>query len=196
MKKQRLFPVLISICFLSSCSQGMLLVMEANYYNSRGKYDEAIVSYLKALEYHESAPYAEYGLGSVFYSLGEGKAALERFGNCQKLLETQSPQEHRELRYRNAYNSGVVHFAEGDFTAAASDFRNSLRIDPRRIEAKRNLELTLMTLERQSAGSDRTENQQQEENRVVLFEYIRVKEQNQWKSREWTEDESFMGPDY
>ena len=198
-QKYRLFPVcaVFLVCILSSCSPGKLRIMEANFYYSSGKYDEAIAAYLKALEHTEAAPYAEYGLGSVFYSLEEGKAAQERFNNSKKLLETHFPGEHRELRYRNNYNSGLVLFGEGNFSAAADAFRDALRTDPRRIEAKRNLELTLMSLARQRADQGRTENQQQEnEARAVVFEYIRQKEQNQWKSREWAQEERTTGPDY
>jgi Ca-activated chloride channel family protein len=204
MIKYRMLLIVCGFFFIflfSSCSRGKLFIMEANYLNSRGRFDEAMASYLKALEYEEAAPYAEYGLGSVFYSLDEGKAALERFGNSKKILETLSAESHRELRYRNNYNSGVVFFGEGDFSAAVSAFKEALRIDPGKIEAKRNLELSLMSLARESvllkerAGEGNEENQRQE-TRAVLFEYLRQKEQNQWKSREWTPEEHITGPDY
>jgi len=171
--------------------------MEANYLQSRGEYNEAISSYKKALEYPQAAPYAEYGLGSVFHSLGEDNAALERFANCEKLLDSFSPSEHRELRYRNSYNSGLASFGEGDYPAAASSFKNALKADPRRIEAKRNLELTLMSLDRQEAGGGMGENQGQEnEARAAIFEYLKTKEQSQWKSREWGTENQTTGPDY
>ena len=197
--KRRLFHCFLALAvyFLSSCSPAKLLIMEANYYNSRGKFDDAIASYLKALEYSEAAPYAEYGLGSVFYSLDEDKTALERFGNSQKILQPLSTAEHRELRYRNNYNSGIVLFGEGDFAAAASAFKEALRVDPGKIEAKRNLELSLMSIAREKAGEGHTENQQQEnEAKAVIYEYLRQKEQDQWKSREWGSEEQTAGPDY
>jgi Ca-activated chloride channel family protein len=171
--------------------------MEANYLNSRGEYYEAIASYKKALEYTEAAPYAEYGIGSVFHSLGEDRAALGHFADCQAILGSASLSEHRELRYRNSYNSGLALFGEGDFPAAAIAFRNALKADPRRIEAKRNLELTLLSIDRKEAGGGFGENQGQEnEARAAIFEYIRAKEQSQWKSREWAADDKTTGPDY
>jgi len=196
--KRRLFHCLFAlvVCFLSSCSPAKLFIMEANYYNSRGKFDEAIASYHKALEYKEAAPYAEYGLGSVFYSLDENKAALEHFANSQKILQSLSAAEHRELRYRNNYNSGVALFSEGDFSAAALAFREALRTEPGKIEAKRNLELSLMSIARERAGEGHTEKQQENETRAAIFEYLRQKEQNQWKSREWGSEEQTTGPDY
>jgi Ca-activated chloride channel family protein len=185
--------------FFASCTQasGKLLIMEANFLASRGLYTEAASYYLKALEYEEAAPYAEYGLGSVYYSLDEAKAALDRFGDSQEILESRSPGEHRELRYRNNYNTGVVLFGEGNFSGAAGAFKEALKTDPGRIEAKRNLELSLLSLAREHAGEGQAEREQTEsESRLALFEYLRQKEQNQWKSREWGAEEQDSGPDY
>ncbi|MDR2134572.1 MAG: VWA domain-containing protein [Treponema sp.] len=187
------------IVFLSSCSgvSGKLFVIEANFFNSRGLYSKAAASYLKALAHEEAEPYAEYGLGSAYYSLDEAAAALARFGDSRKILEGRSPAEHRELRYRLSYNTGVVLFGEGKFRDAAESFREALKIDPGRIEAKRNLELSLLSLARSRAGEGQAEPERSEpENSAALFEYLRRKEQNQWRSREWVAEEEDSGPDY
>jgi Ca-activated chloride channel family protein len=197
--KPRLSPLTLgALVFLfSSCSPGKLLIMEANFRNSRGQYSEAIPVYLKALEYTDAAAYAEYGLGSAYYSLEEGKAALERFTDSQKILESLAPGEHRELRYRIRYNTGIVLFGRGDFPDAAAAFKEALRIDPGRIEAKRNLELSLLSAARERASGGTAEQQPAENGeRDALFEYLRRKEQQQWKSREWAVEEEAAGPDY
>jgi Ca-activated chloride channel family protein len=191
-------PALVSILsmlvLLSSCSEGKLLLMEANYLNSRGRYDEAAAAYLKALNFDEAAPYAEYGLGLVFYALDEGDAALKRYGNSKNMLEKLSSGEHRELNYRNHYNSGIILFEKEDFHSAAAAFREALKADPRRIDAKRNLELSLLAISMESNQNNRTESRN--EQREILFDYIRQKEQQHWKSREWTAEENQTGPDY
>ena len=188
-----LFSVLAIFIFFTSCSKGKLLMIEANYLNSHGRYDEAIAAYLKALDYEDSSPYAEYGLGLTFYSLDERKAAIKRYENSQKMLETLTDGGHRELRYRNYYNSGVILFEEGDFHSAAAAFKEALRIDPGRIEAKRNLELSLMSISMEKESNNRETRQ---ETREILFEYIQEREQQQWKSREWSAEEKYTGPDY
>ncbi|MDR1586192.1 MAG: VWA domain-containing protein [Treponema sp.] len=182
---------------LSSCSKlpGKLLIIEANFFNSRGLYSRAAASYMKALAYEEAEPYAEYGLGSAYYSLDEAAAALARFGDSQKILEGRSPAEHRELRYRLSYNAGVVLFGEGNFRDAAESFKEALKIDPGRIEAKRNLELSLLSLARSRDRQTEPE-RRKPENSAALFEYLRRKEQNQWRSREWAVEEEDSGPDY
>ena len=195
-KIRPLLAMLAAMMFIfSACSESKILLIEANYLASRGRYDEAIIPYQKALNYEDSAPYAEYGLGLTFYSFDEGVSALNRFESSQKLLEKFSPAEHRELRFRNNYNSGVVFFEEGDFHSAADSFKNALRADPRRIEAKHNLELSLMSIIREASEDNRPE-QQRQETKEYLFGYLREQEQQKWKSREWSPEEKTTGPDY
>ena len=190
------FTFLVLTVLVCGCSgvSGKLLIMEANYRNSRGMYNEAIIPYLRALDHAEAAPYAEYGLGSVYFALGEEQAALDRFVEAGHALEAIPPTAGRELRYRIHYNTGVALFSMQDFAAAADSFRDALRADGRRIEAKRNLELCLLSLEREnlSVGSGDNEN----ESISILFEFIRQKELDKWRNREWTEEEETTGPDY
>jgi Ca-activated chloride channel family protein len=182
------------IIFLSSCSEGKLLLVEANYLHSQGRHDEALIPYLKALEFEDSAPYAEYGLGLTFYLIDEGDAALKRFESSRQMLGTST--EHRELRYRNNYNTGIVYFEEGDYRSAAAAFKDALRADPRRLDAKRNLELSLLSIARQTEEDNRGERKQESEMREILFDYIREEEVQHWKSKEWSQEEKYLGPDY
>jgi len=182
-----------------SCSEGKLLLMEANYLSSQGRHNEAIVPYLKALEYDDAAPYAEYGLGLTFYQLDEGTAALKRFDNSKKMMEniySGDYREHRELRYRTSYNTGIVFFEEGDFNSAAAAFKDALRADSGRIDAKRNLELSLMSIAREESTGKRGGQRKENESKDILFEYLKQEEQQRWKSREWSPEEEFSGADY
>ena len=187
---------IIALAFIfSSCSQGKLLLLEANYLNSQGRYDEAIVPYLKALEHVDAAPYAEYGLGLAFYSLDDTNAALIRYDNSKKMILNRSADEHRELRYRNNYNSGIVFFEEGDYQSAASAFREALRADSRKVDAKINLELSLLSITRDTAN-DNNNTHQESESREILFDFIKQQEEQYWKSKDWSPEENYTGPDY
>jgi Ca-activated chloride channel family protein len=174
--------------------------MRGNFFNSQGMYTEAISSYLEALRYPETAPYAEYGLGSVYLSMSEDNAALQRFSAAETALRTFPREDHRELIYRIHYNAGVVRFQGGDFTGAAAQFRGALEADSARIEAKRNLELSLLFLIRQNAAAAASAPpagiEESRSGPEALFDYLRRKEQDQWKSREWIEDTVPSGPDY
>jgi len=202
--------LMVLVCFVlfsaSSCArtQGKLLVMEGNFFNARGFYTEAISSYLKALYYDEAVPYAEYGLASAYFSLEEGNAALERYRAAEQGL-SELRGEDPELRYRIYYNTGIIHFEKGEYNEAARAFRDALKVDGSRIDAKRNLELSLLTINRSSSPQTASSSGNTEEGREgtsssgensALFEYLRQKEQEQWKSREWTGEDDSSGPDY
>ena len=200
-KGMRAGAVLLCLLLFNSCakSQGQLLVMEGNFFNTRGLYTQAISSYLRALNHEEAAPYAEYGLGSAFFALEEGSAALERYREAAIGLANRQ-QDHPELRYRIYYNTGIIFFEQGEYDEAVQAFRNALRVDGSRIEAKRNLELSLISAERQAqaaASFPGDEGQETSMGRAsVLFDYLRAKEQEQWRSREWSGESDYSGPDY
>jgi len=189
-----LVSMLSLVFILTSCSGGKLILLEANYLSSRGKYNEAIELYQKALNHTDAASYAEYGLGLALYFLDDTNNALGRYGNSNKMLEAYSQNEHRELRYRNHYNSGIILFEDGKFHSAANEFKEALRTNPDRIEAKRNLELSLMSMSMESNARDRT--QERQEQREILFEYLKQEEEQKWRSREWSPEEKYSGLDY
>ena len=175
------------------------MLLRGNFFNAQGMYTEAILAYLEALTFPETAPYAEYSLGSVYLSLDEGAAALQHFAAAEEALTTVLRKDHRELIYRIHYNRGVVRFHAGDFASAADQFRTALETDGSRIKAKRNLELSLLSLSYQNSGAAASLSMNVEEEQKgpqVLFDYIRRKEQDQWKSREWAEDTFSTGADY
>jgi len=188
-----LLPVTCYLFLGCSNASGKLLVIEANFLNSQGRFTDAITQYTKALEYEDAAPYAEYGLGSVYLSMGEEETALDSFAKAGNMLDSLPPISNRELRYRVYYNMGVTQFSGGNFSGAADSFRNALKIDGRKIEAKRNLELSILSITRQNTMSgDNREN----EGLSALFDYIRQKELAQWTNREWQPEDDSTEPDY
>jgi Ca-activated chloride channel family protein len=202
-KSSLVFPLLLCLILFSSCerTRGKLLVMEANYLNTRGFYTEAISSYLKALNCDNAAPYAEYGLASAFFALEEGEAALDRYREAKNSLDLKR-EDHPELRYRIYYNMGIIYFEKGNYDEAAQAFRRALILDGSRIEAKRNLELSLLSIARgpppapsSQEGAD-TGQDDSALSSFILFEYLRQKEQEQWRSREWIEESDPAGLDY
>jgi tetratricopeptide (TPR) repeat protein len=169
--------------------------MEGNFHHARGKYAEAIDSYLKALEHEEAAPYSEFGLGSAYFAMGEEKAALARFTEAGNMMEALPAKTDKEIRYRIHYNTGVVLFSEGNFSGAVASFREALKIDGGRKEAKQNLELSIRSLARENVSVD-AQDTVESESMEALFGYIQQKEFNRWKSREWESEEEAEGPDY
>ena len=193
----RILFFLLILFMICSCSKaaGKLLIMEANSYSSRGLFNEAITLYQDALEYADAQPFGEYGLGSVYFAMGEYNAALDRFSNALKILEALPSGSAKELQYRIHYNTGMVLFSSGDFSAAADSFRAALKTDGSRVDAKRNLELSLLSQNRENSSGN-FENSIEEISQTIFFDFIQQREQNQWRDMVWPDEENSTGPDY
>ncbi|MDR1466092.1 MAG: tetratricopeptide repeat protein [Treponema sp.] len=171
--------------------------MEGNFHSSRGRTNEAIAAYMKASSFYGAKPYAEFGLGSSYYSLGETDAALERFMSAESAASGDA-----ELLYRICYNQGIVKFEKGLFIEAAADFRRALNAEPSHIDAKRSLELSLLSQKHQEVSRQNSSERETEKNAEnnewmqTLFKFVKEKEVEQWKSSEWIESVPVSGPDY
>jgi Ca-activated chloride channel family protein len=204
---KKYISVIFVLCAFSffSCDEikGKLLVMEGNMQSSqmqesRSQHTEAISTYSEALRYTEAVPYAEYGLGFVYLFLGEDAAAVTRFDNAAAMMDSELIQHDNELNYRIHYNRGILHFHASHFDEAAAEFRKALEIDESRIEAKRNLELSLLSMEQQNAAASSSpiEITSNESNDNTLFDYLRQKEIDSWSKPELPEDQNSPWLDY
>jgi tetratricopeptide (TPR) repeat protein len=145
-------------------------------------------------------PYALYALGAAYFAMEQYESALERFDEAGKNTQAE---ENRELIYRIRYNSGVARFTGGDFAGAASDFKRALEADGSRVDAKLNFELSLLhlmrekenpqvrTVQKGSVGEDERRRQSE-----ILFNFVRQKESDRWKSWDFTGESNDTGPDY
>jgi Ca-activated chloride channel family protein len=181
--------------------EGKLKLVEGNFFFSRGMFNEAISAYLKARDEPPLAPYADFALGAAYLMLEQADAALERFSKAEQALNPSD--ENLNLLYRIRYNSGVVRFQRGDFKGAADDFRSALEADSSHREAKRNLELSqiLLSMKNQTSGIQETQSntiaEEQDRRRgEIIFDFVRQKEVEKWKSWEWAGSNAETGADY
>jgi Ca-activated chloride channel family protein len=170
--------------------------MEGNFHLAAGRYHRAIAAYINALAFSEETPYAEFALGTAYLALNESAAARERFERARRAALKRNRENDRELLYRLAYNTGILYFEAGNSEEAAGEFRRALKYDSRRLDAKRNLELSLLSLSgREAAPPDASPvDFARTGGGDTLLEYMRQKERERWKSREQTEAAS--GLDY
>lgn len=200
MTKRFLLP-LAAASLLSSCSLagGRFAILEANFLAGRGDHRQAVALYSRAAAEQPLEPYASYGLGLVYLSLGELEPALSRFLRAAELVESdERAGAGRELAYRARYNAGIALYRSGDLHGAADEFKRALMRDGSRLAAKRNLELCLKGIERRSvpgASSSQLGGRAPSPEPKTLFDYIREKESERWRSREWQAD-SANTPDY
>ena len=181
--------LIIFISLFSGCSSetadilnGTLAYHKKNYRHSVAKFTEA--SENAALKNNDLAlNYALYDLGTAYTMIGENDSALEQF----KAISDDSPQG---IRYAALYNAGVIASRNQDFEEAQEYFKQALKIDSSRIEAKINLELSMQMgsakghqNESQSIQASQSEANPKDLEKAV-FEHIKENDQKQWKNSE------------
>jgi len=179
-------------CFaLVSCDRNLarLVLLEANYLSAQGSQREAVAAYSRVSGRGLFDAYADYGLGVVYLSLGEIEPALGRFSAALQEADGGGPGgSDRELVYRARYNAGLARYRSGQYSQAAEEFRRALEADGAKPAAKRNLELSLRALNRTAAPAASASplgTRKAGPEPKALFDFIREKEGDRWKSREW-----------
>lgn len=207
MKRRPLVPSISIILYLVlsfvSCSsdvkgkyfifQGTLQAQHKQTARAIEQFSQAALSGSKEIQL-----YAQYGMAAIYADMGESRAALALFESIiQTLVKDAGPSfgASRELLYRSYYNQGLCYYTLGDYDSAIQAFRSALRIDGSRWNAKRNLELSLMAKTKKNssaASAGAVSVQKQPVQNPVLFDYIRQKEMDRWKSQQWkgSEDSS------
>lgn len=181
----------LACLLLASCDRNLarLVLLEANYLSAQGAQREAVAAYSRVSGRGLFDAYADYGLGVVYLSLGEIEPALGRFAAALEAAEGDGAGESdRELVYRARYNSGLARYRSGQYALAADEFRRALEADGAKPAAKRNLELSLRALNRTSAPAASASplgSRKAGPEPKALFDFIREKEGDRWKSREW-----------
>jgi tetratricopeptide (TPR) repeat protein len=222
----RALPLLLILPFCASCApaEAKIRLLEGNFFAARDMLAEAEASYTRArsLAGPDDIPYAIYALAYIQLLRAENETPDEEesvalFDEAHTLIMREiiddtdtitrafrhgHGERHRELAYRIHYNTGLARYHAGEPEEAAWEFRQALLVDPGRIEAKRNLEISLAQLETKS-GKETSEVKTARPVRdgvsrgnSVLFDFIRQKETNRWKSWAWQGEEGDSLQDY
>jgi Ca-activated chloride channel family protein len=160
---------------------------------------DATSGFLKVTEKAESSEndylmqYGLFGLSATYIMQNEDEAALER-------IKQISPDASEDILFAAYYNTGIIAHRKGEYEAAADAFKHALMIDGSNVDAKINLELSLMNKSvvpattEQSAGTtvpapDTSSRQD------LIFSLVKENEKNQWKNTE-TQDSNPSVIDY
>jgi len=186
MEKRFLKVLLISLSavYFTSCNamEPGLSVLVGNYSYQVGEFQQATINYVKGLESRKYKEWIYYNMGNVYFSLGEGGAALDVWANVETALDS-------ELRHRLNFNKGVLYYQLGKYSEAYNMFKEALKADPSSLDAKINLELTLGKLAAPALDNDdgSSSNQTDSVNPAEterMLEYIKRKEGELWFSSE------------
>lgn len=173
----------VSVVLFTSCSamEPGLSVLVGNYSYQIGEFQQATVNYIKGLESGKYKEWIYYNMGNVYFSLGEGGAALNAWTNVETASDT-------DLRHRLNFNKGVLYYQLGKYSEAYNMFKEALKSDPSSLDTKINLELTLGKLAAPAVEDSVSRSGQNSSANPVeterMLEYIKRKEGVLWFSSE------------
>lgn len=190
-EKKKSFYALLglqSICFMfTGCSvdfSDRMRLLGGSLEWNRKEYQNATADFLSVIESAESrgddetVMYAVFDLATTYLMLGEDGAASARFEELAGDLPD-------NLRFALLYNLGILAHRNGNYPAAAEFFKEALLIDGGSVDAKVNLELSLVGGEGRGAGGDMQpvmESGHEGALESAIYSIIREQEEGQWKN--------------
>jgi tetratricopeptide (TPR) repeat protein len=175
--------ILVVCVLLAGCSDlaPFTGVVKGNRKYAGGDYQGANIAYIEAGRSGKYEHWIAYNLGTVYYALGEAEAA-------EREWQIASGTQDETLLYNVYFNLGVLYYDRGLYAFAYERFRNALEINPKGVQAKLNLELSMEKLEvkdqkSQPSGDSATNGQSRGEIERIL-NYLRRMEGEVWESTE------------
>jgi tetratricopeptide (TPR) repeat protein len=101
----------------------------ANKYYEKGRYDDAIEDYTRALQVNPNDPVAYYDRANAYYRKGQYDRAVEDYTKAVEI----NPQDEEAY-----FNRGLAYFSLGRFEEAAGDYSRAIEIDPQDADAYNN----------------------------------------------------------
>lgn len=186
------FAALILFClFFTSCKgyvSGSKNIMEGSWFWYQKRYNDSVAKFLQTVYDSENSKdeilnqYAVYNLATTYLVQNENDVAYERYSKLENA-------EDADVRFATFYNCGIIAYRKGDFAHAADCFRNALKIDGSKVDAKVNLELSVMNSEKEAKSKENALSQVSESDapsamEQAVFERIREYDKKQWKNSE------------
>lgn len=160
--KQRRQRTVAVVLFAFVFLNGFTLLDNGNVYNNKGikkytaqDYQGALDAFLKAKEYAQRDPKADYNTGTALYQLGQFDEAIRYFEGLSRSEIEQDAQDA-------LFNSGNAKFRNNDTDGAIALYKEVLRRNPDDTDAKKNLEIAL---KRKQEEQQQQQQQQQQENK-------------------------------
>lgn len=186
------FCMLFVSCKGENAAFGAKNILEGSWFWYQKKYNDSVAKYLQTVfdAQNDGNPlleqYAVYDLATTYLVQNENNVALERYRQLENV-------EDKNIRYAVFYNCGIIANRKGNYEEAAKCFRNALKIDGTKIDAKINLEISLMNAEKEIKSKQNVQNQVSESKssstmEESIFAKIREYDEKQWKNSEKSEN--------
>ena len=133
-------------------------IYDGNEQASAKVFDEAEISYRRALSKAPERPEALYNLGNTHFKEQDFEEAKQRYFQTQKFAENKSSKQHA------FHNLGNVFMKQKDYAKAVEAYKNALRNNPEDEETRYNYALAKELLEKeQEQQQNQDQNDQQDQ---------------------------------
>lgn len=164
-------------------------IREGNKQYEENKYEDAEISYRKALDKNEKSYEGVFNLGDASYKQKKYEDAVNHF---ELLTHKESDKETKAKSYHNLGNSLLQ---SKKYEESIEAYKNALRNNPRDLDTKYNLAYARAKLkqeqeQQQQEQENKEQDQQQEENKSQQKEQDNKKEQNKEGEKEQEQDQT------
>ena len=188
-KRKSILTSLVILFTFTSCSShfdSSMQILHGTWDWYQHKYNSSVASFYRSMNQaqadadRELLSYSVYNLGVSYLMQNEDTSSFMRFSE----IDEDSP---KELKFRSFYNRGIIAYGRGDYDEAAENFRQALKIDGKRMNAKVNLELSLGKRVKNAENKDNLITPVSEKNgsnsmENSVFSRIRENDINRWKN--------------
>ncbi len=161
-------------------------VRQGNKLYEAKKYNEAEVSYRKALQEKDGSHRALFNLGDAQYKQGRFSEAANTF------TELTGDNTGRQIQAKSYYNLGNALLSDKKIAESIESYKKSLLLDPSDMEAKHNLMIAQRMLRQSQQQQQQNQNKNQQQNQDQQKQQEQQKQQN--KSDQSQQDKQQQQP--
>lgn len=143
------------------------LIKQGNEYFNKKQYSKAEESYSRVLEINPNSQIAKYNLGSTMLRQrgGNSEKDVARDSLISRYLSdvgsnTSAP---ASLRAHSFYNLGKLAHDRQDYANSVNYFKQSLKIDPKDDQARKNLRMAQKKLQQNQQNQDKNKNKDKDD---------------------------------
>lgn len=156
--KKNTAPILI-LCLTTAwtnvfAQESMSAARNADKLYKDGKYAEAEQKYNTALKQHPDNQVLLYNRSNAQYQQNNFADAAKSY---EKVIQSNAD---NQLKAKAYFNNGNTAFKQENYPEAVKNFRNSLKINPNDVDAKKNLSISLKKLKQQQQKDNKNKDQQ------------------------------------
>ena len=171
MKRNLLILILALLTCLTSFGQATKrernLIKQGNEYFNKKQYSKAEESYSRVLEINPNSQIAKYNLGSTMLRQrgGNSEKDVARDSLISRYLSdvgsnTSAP---ASLRAHSFYTLGKLAYDRQDYANSVNYFKQSLKIDPKDDQARKNLRMAQKKLQQNQQNQDKNKNKDKDD---------------------------------